>query len=108
MGLIINIVINIILIPYYGYVGSAFAFMLTQGLLFILFLFVSGKYGYKVSLLKLVFKPLIAITVMVIFLVLFNRLNTILLIVLSGIIYFTFLFLLRVMTIKDFQKLLNK
>ena len=96
--LIINIVINLILIPPYNYVGASIATLITETVLVSYIIYVSYKLGYGVSskvVLKDLSRILVSTIVMSLFLVFFINSNFFLL-VLGGIfVYFIVLYLVK-------------
>jgi O-antigen/teichoic acid export membrane protein len=96
--LIINIVVNLILIPSYSYVGASVATLITEIVLVSYIIYVSYRLGYGVSL-KVVFKDLsriiISTIVMSLFLVYFINLNLFLLVFVGIVVYFIVLYIVR-------------
>ena len=96
--LVINIILNLILIPNYSYVGASIATFFTEVVLVSYIIFVTYKLGYGISykiVLKDLFKVLFAASIMSLFIWYFNNVNFILLIILGAIIYFTILYLVK-------------
>lgn len=103
-----NIMINILLIPYFSYLGAAVATVITELTAFILVILVTNKMGYTIStnekfnFLKIIFASIL----MSIFTIYFIYLNIVILVSLSSIIYIFSLYLLRFFDEHDF-KLIN-
>ena len=96
--LVINIILNLILIPNYSYVGASIATFFTEVVFVSYIIFVTYKLGYGISykiVLKDLFKVLFAASIMSLFIWYFNNVNFILLIILGAIIYFTILYLVK-------------
>ena len=91
---IINIIMNIILIPEYGATGAAFATIISEFVYFFLSYLLLHKYGYSSSLLKIWIRPFTACFFMSGLLLFSNELNLILRILLGMITYFLTLCLL--------------
>jgi O-antigen/teichoic acid export membrane protein len=98
-GVLINIVLNLFLIPEYSLVGASIATIITETFILVMYLYYASVNNLKIPLSKIFFKPVIACGVMAIFIYYFNDLNLFLVIFFSVLIYFFILFLLR-----DFSK----
>jgi len=85
---ILNVVLNLILIPRFSYIGSAIATIAAESVLFILYLYFVSKNNYKLQLNKIAVCPLIASLSMALFICFFRSLNLCISIVLSIFIYF--------------------
>jgi O-antigen/teichoic acid export membrane protein len=94
MTMLINIVLNLILIPLWGFVGAACVTVITEICLFISYYYIVSRHICTVSAKKVLIKPVIASAVMCIFIVL-TDLNLFLEIILAAIIYFVILFLIK-------------
>jgi|GEM_PF-6586974 len=99
----LNIILNLILIPYYSYIGASIATVLSELLLYCLFLYI-GRYYKTINANRTFTKPLIASIIMAITIYPIKNLNTFIIIGLATIIYFLFLFLLK--TFGDDDRLL--
>jgi O-antigen/teichoic acid export membrane protein len=98
-----NVVMNIILIPRYSYIGAAIAFIVSGLVAFILYFYFLSKLVSKIPAHKLIIKPVIASGVMALFLIFFGGINLILLIPVAAIIYFAILLLLKAFSKDDFS-----
>jgi len=95
---LINILLNLVLIPRYSYIGASFATLLTEVVLVAYIISTSYKLGYgipKKTVLKDFFKVLGATLIMSMFLIFFKDLNLFILIILAMIVYFISLYLLK-------------
>ena len=99
--MILNIVINLMLIPRYSYIGASIATIITTLLSFILFFRFLSKFIYKIQIHKYILKPIMASTVMGLFIFSFARMNIFLLVCISIVIYFGVLILLKTFSKKD-------
>ena len=99
--MILNITINLILIPRYGYIGASIATVITTLLSFILFFRFLSKFIYKIQIHKYILKPIMASTIMGLFIFSFTRMNIFLLVCISIVIYFGVLILLKTFSKKD-------
>lgn len=98
---LLNIILNLLLIPRYGFIGAGIATLISEAVLFALtFIFVS-KFIHAFNALKILYKPLIASAVMAMILV-FLDINMFALIITGAVVYFAALFLLRAFDKKDF------
>jgi O-antigen/teichoic acid export membrane protein len=92
---IINIVLNLILIPSYSYIGSAFATIIAESFLLLAYIYLSARYFHLLPFHKIIIKPIIACSIMGLFVYFFHEMNLIVIIILAMIIYFTILFLIK-------------
>ena len=99
--MILNITMNLILIPRYSYVGASIATIITTLLSFILFFRFLSKFIYKIQIHKYILKPIMASTIMGLFIFSFTRMNIFLLVCISIVIYFGVLILLKTFSKKD-------
>ena len=96
--LIINIIINLILIPPYSYVGASIATLITEIVLVSYIVFITYKTGYGISysvVLNDSSKVIVSTLVMGLFLWYFIGLNFFLLVASGTIIYFVALYLVK-------------
>jgi len=96
---ILNIVLNLILIPYYSYIGAAIATLITHVIaIFILYYYVlKNGYGFsKKFIIKVVSKVIIANILIVPFIFYFKYLSLPLIIVLVAFIYFLIIYLINI------------
>jgi len=96
--LLINVVLNLILIPPYSYVGASVATLITEIVLVSYIIFISYKLGYGISysaVMKDLSRILVATLVMGLFLWYFIYLNLFILVIAGIIIYFVVLYLVR-------------
>ena len=96
--LIINIILNLILIPHYSYIGASFATLVTEIILVGYILLISYKLGYGISFKTITndsSKVLVATAIMSIFVWYSKSLNLFLLILIAILIYFATLYLVN-------------
>lgn len=96
--LFINVVLNLILIPHYSYVGASIATLITEIVLVSYIIFITYKLGYGISFRAVtrdLSRILVATIVMGLFLWYFIYLNIFLLVIIGIIIYFVVLYLVR-------------
>jgi O-antigen/teichoic acid export membrane protein len=103
----INVILNLILIPHFSYVGAGIVNVATQVILFGLYFYFASKYFYLLPLHKLVLKPIIACAVMATFIHFSSGLNLAVLIVIAIVIYFATFLLIRGFSREDID-LLNR
>jgi len=96
-----NIVLNAALIPYLSYIGASIATVLSEVLLYFVFIYYINKHYKKLELHKHFLKPLVASLMMGGFVFYFKDFNLFLLIILAGLVYFVILILLRTFTQED-------
>jgi len=103
---LINIILNFILIPIYGFVGAAAATLITEIIFFIIYTSFVFKYGFNFNfIIKFIYKPIIAAVVMAISILFIE--NLFLAMVFGMIIYGAVLFALRIIDNED-KVLFNK
>jgi len=98
---LINIILNIILIPTYSYIGSAFATIAAESFLLIAYLYLSGRYFHFLPLHRIIIKPLIAAGLMAGFVYYFHNQNLFLIIIIAIVIYFAIMFAIKGFTKDD-------
>lgn len=98
---IVNIILNLILIPHYGYIGASVVTVLTEFLAFLLGLKIVSalNYSYIPVNLKFITKIVTATIIMSISIILFSKLDLMLLVFIASIIYFIVL-----VSVKGFDK----
>jgi len=101
--MILNVVVNLILIPKYSYIGASIATVITELLSFILCFYLLSKFVYKIQIHKYILKPLLASTIMGLFIYTFAgiKMNIFLSVCISVILYFGMLILLKTFSKKD-------
>jgi O-antigen/teichoic acid export membrane protein len=108
---LINVILNLLLIPQYSYIGAAIATITAEGFLLISYLYLNVKYIHGIPFHKIIFKPMIACGVMGLFLLQITEINLFVQIFLSIIIYCFILFLLKGFTSEDismFKRIINR
>ncbi len=110
----VNIVINLILIPKYSYIGASFATLITEILLVGYIILTSYKLGYGIDqriVVNDLSKVLIATLIMSATVLYFNRLNLFILVILGTLVYFIIYYLVKGIDDEDIyliKKILNK
>jgi len=109
VGAIVNIVLNILLIPQFSYVGSSYATVFTELMILPILVYVVRKNHYTNvgPLVKDLPKILFASLVMSIFIIYFNYLNLFILIIASAVIYLGLIFIVRALDEDDMWILKN-
>ena len=110
---IVNIFLNILLIPIFSYVGASIVTVITELLSFLLCIIVVSKMHYGLSRYELmsIMKIGAASIIMGLFIISFEYINLILLIVSAVIIYFITLYIFKIFDnndLKIFRKLINR
>ena len=96
--LVINIILNLILIPHYSYIGASVATVITEVILVNYIIYMTYRLGYGISyktVLNDLFRVLIAATVMSLFIWYFNNLNFFVLVISGTIIYLLCLYIVK-------------
>ena len=97
-----NVMLNLLLIPKFGYVGAAWATFATEVFLFAVYYWHVSKSLYFLNFIKILIKPLIAVFGMFLFIQIANT-GLILTILLSAVIYFALLYMLKTLDKKDYD-----
>lgn len=100
---VVNVVLNLVLIPPFSYVGAAIATILTETLLIALCFSIISKSFYKLPVSKILIKPSIASLIMGIFIYQFMEFNLITVIILAAGLYCFVLYLTRAFSDDDMQ-----
>jgi O-antigen/teichoic acid export membrane protein len=108
--LMINIFLNLILIPRLNYIGSAFATITTEFILLILCFYFVSRYFLIFPIHKIIIKPFISSLLMGLFVYYNNNVNLFLLIPISIFLYFTISYLIKSISRDDInilRKMIN-
>ena len=108
-SLVLNVGMNLVLIPLYSYLGAAFVTVITEIFSVALGFYVLSKLLAKVKVHEIIFKPGVACLVMALFILLVQT-NLFLEIAISAVIYFVVLIALKGFTPEDydlFRQILN-
>ncbi|MEA1957383.1 MAG: flippase [Euryarchaeota archaeon] len=108
---LLNVILNLFLIPSFSYVGAAIATIATEGCLLASYMYLNSRYSYTILFHKIIIKPVGACAVMGLFIYQFNEIGLILQIIIAIILYFISLYLLRGFSDEDislFKKLIGK
>lgn len=92
MGVVasVNIVLNIIIIPFYSYIGASIVMVVSDLITLMIMVFVLTNTRYKVSIsLRDILKVFMSSAAMIIFIMVLNNLNIVLIILLSSLVYVT-------------------
>ena len=90
-----NFILNLLLIPKMSYNGAAMAKLMTEALHFILFAYFSTKYFASLSIHKIIIKPAASCLLMYVAIRFFYQWNLFVLILISILIYFVSLLVLK-------------
>ena len=104
VGAIFNILINLIIIPLWGFIGASISTVLTEFLIFIIFTVYLSKtpFNLEKKLIIIIFKSLIASLIMALILH-FVNLDIIYMIIIGVLVYSICVLLLKVFDDKDLQ-----
>ena len=103
---VLNVALNLALIPVIGYKGAAWSILITEIFLFIIYYWYVSKFLYSYNFLPMLIKPLLASAAMAL-LILYSGLGLVLLIPLSAVVYLAAIFLLKTFE-KDDYRILRK
>ncbi|KAF5417598.1 MAG: putative flippase AglR [Candidatus Methanophagaceae archaeon] len=104
---LINIILNLILIPHFSYIGAGVATIVTETILFGLYFYLVSKYLSVLPLHKIIAKPLIACSAMAFFINFCSEVNLAVLVISSAVLYFVVFYLIKGFTEED-RKLIGK
>jgi O-antigen/teichoic acid export membrane protein len=110
VAMLLNIVLNLLLLPKYGLIAACFITVLTELTCFMFWFHIMNVHGYKIPILKILLKPALASLIMGLVIILINA-NIILVILLSTIIYFGVLYILKTFSEDDinlFKKIIGR
>ena len=93
---VLNIILNLFLIPKFSYFGASFATVITEIAVFILMFSYISKFFYRVSIMDNILKPLIGALILAICIYLISSISWILAFILGSIIYIPILYLLNI------------
>jgi O-antigen/teichoic acid export membrane protein len=106
----LNIVLNLLLLPKYGYIAASFITVLTELASFIFWFHIMNVNGYKIAIDKILVKPITASIIMGLFII-SVKINLIVVILISIIIYIGALFVLKTFSEEDislFKQLIGR
>jgi len=104
LGAVLNVILNFLLIPKYGYVGAGFTTVFTEFCVLLILLKIASRSGYKISdriLLVDLSKFAISSLIVGVFIAYFKSINLLVLIFSSVLIYFVLLFSMNTFDKKD-------
>lgn len=104
--LVINVILNLFLIPTYSYIGASAVTLVTEIILVSYTIFICFKLGYGFDInknVKILFKVLFASLVMSAFLLYFAYLNLFLLVLIGITLYFVIIYLVKIIDDVDKQ-----
>lgn len=109
-SVVLNIILNIILIPKYSYIGSSIATVISAVFIFSGIIIASSKNGYKASFSNMIFpvlKSVITGCLLGIFILCFRNINIFLLAFFSGTLWFVLIYLMKGLRAEDFGVIKN-
>lgn len=101
IGLGFNILLNLILIPSLSFVGASISTILSELLIYLMFIYFINRYYKSLKIHSNFIKPFIASLAMGVFIYYLQEFNIIFIIIISALIYLVALFLLRTFTKED-------
>ncbi|HLG24986.1 MAG TPA: flippase [Candidatus Nanoarchaeia archaeon] len=99
---VLNIILNLIFIPKYGFIGVAYATIITEVFLFVVYYYYVCKNLYFYNFFKILIKPALACIVMALAMK-FMPFGLVLTIILSAMVYLASITLLKTFDKRDFQ-----
>ena len=107
--MIFNVLVNLVAIPHFSYLGAAVVTVLTELVNFVMLFHYMSKFVCKVPIHKFVWKPVLATAIMSLFMI-WVPLNIFVLVPLAIILYFALLFIFKMFSSGDldlFKKLVE-
>ena len=98
---VVNVIINIILIPYFSLVGAAVSTVASETILFGIYFYLISKHIYLLPIHKMIVKPFIALVIMTLFILFFNWLGLFILLIFSVFVYFATLYIIKGISKED-------
>lgn len=108
---LINVVLNLFLIPWLSYTGAAIATIAAEGFLLVAYFYLTSRNFHSISLQKIILKPILACVIMGLFVYTFHNFNLILIILIAASLYFVVLYLVKGFSKEDislFKQLIIK
>jgi O-antigen/teichoic acid export membrane protein len=102
-GAVINVALNLLLIPNLSLIGASIATLITEASLFVLYYHFLSRYQHFGSIHKIVYKPVIAVLVMSLFVMYIREANIFLIIAVAAFIYTIVLFMIKGFTKDDLK-----
>ena len=102
-GAVINVILNLILIPKMSLIGASIATVITEMSLLFIYYYYASKYLYTLPIPKIIYKPIIAVLFMSGFVLYFRDANIFLVVPIAAFIYFSVLFLIKGFTKNDIE-----
>lgn len=109
IGMTFNILLNLIFIPFFSYIGAAWVTVISELISFALCLYYVSQLVCKIDIKEIIIKPVIAAIFMVIF-IFYAEFNPLITIIISIGSYILILFILRTFSTEDmdlFKKVIN-
>lgn len=101
MAAIINIILNVVFIPYLSYIGASIATVISEIFLFFIYIFFINKYYKKIEIYKQFLKPALAALLIGCLMYFFREINLFVLILITTLIYVCLLLLFKTFTDED-------
>ena len=100
IAMLLNIILNILLLPKYGLIAACFITVLTELTCFMFWFHIMNVHGYKIDILRILYKPIIASLIMGLVIILLH-VNMFIIIIVAVIIYFGVLYVLKTFSEDD-------
>ena len=101
IGAMVNVVLNLLLIPRFSYIGASVTTVVTEGIVFVLLFHFMCKYLHGIPMHKYIIKPLLASLIMGISIFYLRGINLLEMISLAIFIYFAVLYFTRIISKDD-------
>ena len=101
----VNVILNLILIPHFSYVGAAIATIITETVLFGLYVYFLSKHFYTLPFREIVIRPIVASLVMGLFIYFCGSIILLPLVILAAFLYFVTLYLIGGLSKEDIDLL---
>jgi O-antigen/teichoic acid export membrane protein len=107
IGAILNITLNLFLIPKFSYFGASFATVITELVIFIIMFYYLSKFFHRISILENILKPLAGAIIVAVCISFIIYINWILALIFGLTIYTPLLYILKIIK-KDDIKLISE
>jgi O-antigen/teichoic acid export membrane protein len=105
ISVLINVILNFILIPYYSYIGAASATIISEITLVMFYIIFISNQFYKLPIREIMMGPIIASLVMALFINICNRYNFYIVSFLAMIVYILTLYGLKYLSEEEIDML---
>lgn len=103
IGAILNIILNLFLIPKFSYFGASFATVITELIIFIIMFYYLSRFFHRISITENILKPLVGAIIVAVCISLLIYINWILALIFGLIVYIPLLYVLKIINKEDIK-----